>query len=100
MIIYVDIDNTICRTPEGMDYKSVQPYPERIARINKLYDEGHVIVYYTARGVLTGKNWKEITEEQFNRWGVKYHELRLDKPAFDLLIDDKTVHPDTFFMEE
>lgn len=28
MIIYVDIDNTICQT-EGMDYSSAKPMPEK-----------------------------------------------------------------------
>jgi len=97
MIVYVDIDDTICATPAGGNYEQAKPYLDRVAKINKMYDEGHVIVYYTARGVLTGKDWRKITEDQFAKWGVKYHELRLDKPAYDILIDDRTMHPDYFF---
>jgi len=99
MIIYVDIDDTICTTPENGTYKDAEPIPKRIAKINELYDEGNVIVYYTARGMITGIDWRKITEEQLEKWGCKYHELRLDKPAFDLLIDDRSIHPDLFFKE-
>ena len=37
---------------------------ERIQKINKLYDEGHIIVYWTARGTMTGTNWYEITRRE------------------------------------
>ena len=40
----------------------------------------------------TGKNWFLLTQNQLNDWGVKYHELRMGKPAFDLLIDDKVLN--------
>ena len=52
MIYFVDIDDTICRkSSEGYtDYENSQPLPERISIINKLYDEGHTVVYWTAHG--------------------------------------------------
>ena len=49
----VDIDGTIC-TPgptEEMRYEQALPIQDRIDKINKLYDEGHTIVYLTARGM-------------------------------------------------
>ena len=27
--------------------------------------------------------------EQLNKWGAKFHELKMGKPAYDLFIDDK-----------
>ena len=54
--------------------------------------DGHVIVYWTARGSVTGIDWRDITESQLKDWGVKYHELRFGKPSFDLLIDDKALN--------
>ena len=42
MLIYVDIDNTICVT-EGTDYNDVKPMPERIEKINKLYPKIWII---------------------------------------------------------
>ena len=36
MIIYVDIDNTICSTPETGEYWKAKPLYERIAKLNDL----------------------------------------------------------------
>jgi hypothetical protein len=33
-----------------------------------------------------------MTKEQLKQWGVKYHELWLDKPLFDVLVDDKAIN--------
>ena len=91
MIIYVDIDNTICKTPETGEYELAKPLYNRIARINDLYNQGHTIVYWTARGTGSGTDWQEVTEDQFTFWGVKYHELKFGKPVYDLFIDDKSI---------
>jgi len=90
MIIFVDIDNTICYS-EPPNYIRSIPKQDAIDRINKLYEEGNTIVYWTARGASSKNDWSELTQWQLKEWGVKYHELRLDKPYFDLLIDDKAV---------
>ena len=97
MIIHVDIDETICTSPPDRNYANATPIQERIKHINDLYDEGHTIIYWTARGATTGIDWREVTEKQFEKWGVKYHELHLDKPAYDLFIDDKNINADTYF---
>ena len=62
-----------------------------IEKINKLYDEGNTIVYWTARGSRKQKDWTELTRKQLNEWGAKYHELRCDKPFYDLFIEDKSL---------
>ncbi len=97
MLIYVDIDETICESPEDRDYTKAQPIKERIEKINKLFDEGNTIVYWTARGTMTGIDWYQVTQKQFDIWGVKYHDLKMGKPAYDLFIDDKNITSDTFF---
>jgi hypothetical protein len=99
MIIYVDIDETIALRPSDdcIDYEKVMPIEENITKINKLYDDGHKIVYWTARGSGTGLDWREVTEKQFVKWGVRYHELILKKPLYHMFIDDKNVNSDTFF---
>jgi len=97
MLIYVDIDETICESPEDRDYTKAQPIKERIEKINKLFDEGNTIVYWTARGTMTGIDWYQVTRKQFEIWGVKYHDLKMGKPAYDLFIDDKNIKSDTFF---
>ena len=95
MTIYVDIDETICTlgkhsgTRYTRDYKLAVPRQEQIDKINKLYDEGHEIVYWTARGGTTGIDWKLFTKIQINNWGCKYTRIEEQKkPSYDLFIDD------------
>lgn len=97
MVIRVDIDETICISPPDRNYANATPIQKRIKHINDLYDEGHTIIYWTARGSKTSIDWREVTEKQFEKWGVKYHELHLDKPTYDLFIDDKNINSNTFF---
>jgi CMP-N,N'-diacetyllegionaminic acid synthase len=92
MIVYIDIDDTICHSPNKPDYKICIPIQENIIKANKLFDQGHTIVYWTARGTLSGQNWRDITEQQLLEWGVKYHELKFNKPYYDLFIDDKNLN--------
>ena len=97
--IYVDIDETICSTPENREYSKSVPIKERIEKINQLYNDGNTIIYWTARGTGSGKDWRKVTEKQFDDWGVKYHELKFKKPMYDLFIDDRNINSDTFFEE-
>ena len=90
-IIYVDIDETICETPLPRNYNNARPIKENIDKINKLYDNGDTIVYWTARGSRTQINWYDLTKKQLIKWGAKHHELVVTKPYYDLFIDDKTL---------
>ncbi len=92
MIIYIDIDETICYTPPSRDYSKSTPLVENIEKANKLYDEGNTIVYWTARGATSGIDWTEVTVNQLNSWGVKYHDVKLGKPHYDLFICDKAMN--------
>ena len=104
MLVYVDIDGTICSLPEAarasLDYEQAEPYPERIKKIDALFENGHTVVYWTARGTGSGKNWYRCTREQLERWGCKYHELRMGKPAYDLFIDDKAIGAVPYFRRD
>ena len=92
----VDIDGTICHT-ENRDYENSQPIQDRINKMNWLYDEGHEVHYWTARGTTSGKNWLELTTKQLNDWGVKYHSVNVGKPDYDMWIDDKARDAEVFF---
>ena len=75
----VDIDGTICddvpnEEPERM--KWVEPYPDALEIVNKWFDEGHIITFFTSRTDVH----KEITEEWLQKHGFKYHFLLLNKP--------------------
>ena len=99
MIYYIDIDDTICTLSEHMKYESAKPILLAIRKVNRLYDDGHRIVFWTARGTLSGIDWRELTESQLASWGVKYHELRFGKPDYDLFICDKAINSIEFFKE-
>ena len=92
MVIYIDIDETICHSPNKPDYTTSTPIKENIEKANKLYDAGNLIVYWTARGSATGVDWTDLTKAQLKEWGVKYHGLKFGKPAYDLFIDDKNLN--------
>ena len=105
----VDIDGTICDKPADMhhdgDYSISVPILDRIEKINKLYDEGHKIVYLTARGMgrhgdsrmLAHKEFYDLTYNQLVSWGCKFHELHMGKPSGDFYIDDKGINSNEFF---
>jgi hypothetical protein len=97
MIIYVDIDETICGYGDVREYSLAKPIKSRIEKINSLFDNGHTIVYWTARGSTTGIDWTELTTKQLDTWGAKYHNLKLKKPPYDLFICDKATSSNEFF---
>ena len=92
MVIYIDVDGTICETDieAGSNYRCAEPRYEQIAKINKLYDKGNTIIYWTARGTVTQIDWLTLTKEQLDGWGCRYHDVRVGKPQYDLWIDDKS----------
>ena len=100
MNIYVDIDETICNTPENRDYKKSTPIKENIKKINNMYEKGHTIVYWTARGSGSGKDHSKITHKQMKEWKAKFHELKLGKPMYDLFICDKAINTSTYFEKQ
>ncbi len=92
MTVYCfDIDGTICTNTEGT-YEEATPFLEVIERINGLYEKGHRILLYTARGSTTGIDWTELTRNQLEEWNMHYHELFIGKPTADIYIDDKAIN--------
>ena len=90
MKIYVDIDNTICKT-FGMDYENAKPIKKNIDKINNLYNQDNEIIYWTARGSVSKIDYYDITYNQLRDWGCMFHSLSVgEKPPYDLLICDKT----------
>jgi capsule biosynthesis phosphatase len=94
--IIFDIDNTITRTI-GTKYDLAKPIKSRIKMINKLYDQGNIIKIFTSRYMgkcngniqLIKKKFYNKTVNQLNNWGLKYHNLIMGKPIFDIFVDDK-----------
>lgn len=96
MEIFIDLDNTLCKTFEG-DYKNSKPIVERINKVNQLKKEGNKITIWTARGSKSKKNYSELTKNQLELWNVKYDNLLMSKPSYDLYIDDKSQNVDIFW---
>jgi hypothetical protein len=75
----IDIDGTICddvpnEEPERM--RHIAPYPDALEIINKWYDQGHIIYYFTSRT----EEHRSITEEWLRKHGFKYHGMLMGKP--------------------
>ena len=96
-----DIDGTICTMDysKSLSYDKARPLKKRIMQINELYTAGNIIKLFTARGTETGVDWGNITRDQLNTWGVKYHSLEFGKPSGDCYIDDKGVNDEAFFRD-
>tara|TARA_Y100000310_G_scaffold167445_1_gene167195 strand:- start:2289 stop:2582 length:294 start_codon:yes stop_codon:yes gene_type:complete len=97
MIIYIDIDETICEYNGERNYPDAIPINKNIEKVNKLYEQGNTIVYWTARGAVTKVDWTDLTKSQLKTWGAKFHQLRLDKPHYDMLICDKVTNTEDYF---
>ena len=92
--VLVDIDETICFYPSERKYNLAVPSYENIEKINRLYANGWNVVYWTARGSMSGVDFKDFTKKQLDQWGCKYHDLVTGtdanpKPFYDMVIDDK-----------
>ena len=104
MTYVFDIDGTICTLSEGK-YENAKPLQTRIDKVNKLYDEGHIIIFNTARGMGRSDNsqvyaqrmFYKFTKKQLERWGVKHHGLYMGKPSGDIYVDDKGEKDENFF---
>ena len=75
----IDIDGTICddipnEEPERMVDAKV--YPEALETLNRWYDQGHIITFFTSRI----EEHRGVTEKWLNDHGFKYHGLLMDKP--------------------
>lgn len=75
----IDIDGTICddipnEEPERMVDAAV--FPDALQTLNKWYDEGHIITFFTSRTELH----RAVTEKWLEKNGFKYHGLLMGKP--------------------
>ena len=95
-----DLDGTICHTKQkNQNYIDVLPIKGAVETIQQLKSNGHYIIIYTARNMLTYNNnigkiianqsgivikWLELHE-------IPYDELHFGKPLADFYIDDKGI---------
>jgi mannose-6-phosphate isomerase-like protein (cupin superfamily) len=93
---FIDLDNTLCRTVDGLYHQSI-PIEERIERVRMLKLQGHHITIWTARGAKSGIDYMDLTLKQLKEWNVPYDCLSMEKPDYDVYIDDKSFHVDSYW---
>lgn len=91
MQIIIDLDGTLCQEMRTFSRALAEPKQEAVDRVNRLYEEGHTIIIYSAR---TWMEW-EMTTAWLKDHGVKYHQLMMGKPVGDVWIDDRSLNPAT-----
>lgn len=75
----IDIDGTITEDvpneePERM--ATCKPFPDALSTLNKWYEEGHIICFFTSRT----EDHRKVTEEWLDKHNFKYHSLLMGKP--------------------
>ncbi|MBV9473702.1 MAG: N-acetylneuraminate synthase family protein, partial [Solirubrobacterales bacterium] len=93
-----DIDGVLCTNTWG-EYDRAEPLPDAIAQLNRLHEAGHRILLSTARGTVSGADWRELTERQLAEWGVSYDELWMGKPNADVYVDDRAINSGAWLRE-
>ena len=96
-IIMFDIEATIAIT-KNANYPASKPIKKRINQTNKLYDKGYYIKIFKSRYMgrnnenskLVKKKYYKRTYNQLISWNLKFHELIMGKPTYDIYIDDKS----------
>jgi hypothetical protein len=77
----IDLDGTVCDDiPNEEAYKmaTAKVYPGALETLNKWYDEGHIITFFTSRT----EEHREMTETWLKEHGFKYHGMVMNKPRF------------------
>jgi uncharacterized HAD superfamily protein len=75
----IDIDGTVCEDiPNEEPWRMVdaQIYLGALEILNKWYDEGHIITFFTSRT----EAHREVTTQWLDKHGFKYHGLLMGKP--------------------
>ncbi|MBI3511239.1 MAG: phosphoheptose isomerase [Bacteroidetes bacterium] len=75
----IDIDGTICDdipNEEPWRMHDAEVYPQALETVNKWYDEGHIITFFTSRT----EEHRDITEEWLLKNGFRWHGLLMGKP--------------------
>ena len=75
----IDIDGTVTEDvpneePERME--TCLPFPDALETLNKWYNEGHIITFFTSRT----EEHREVTEKWLDKHGFLYHGLLMNKP--------------------
>ena len=68
--------------------------------IGLIKNKKKVITFFSSRRKMSGIDWFKFTLDQLDGWGVKYHGVKLGKPAYDLFIDDRAINNEEWYKKE
>lgn len=85
MVIFIDIDGTICNELSPFDRPLAKPLPGALESINKYVRDGHTVIFWTGRG------WDQyrVTKKWLDDHGFQYSQLLMGKPIANIIIDDR-----------
>ena len=75
----IDIDGTICDdipNEQAERMVTANVYEDALETLNRWYDQGHIITFFTSRIEVHRK----VTEDWLEEKGFKYHGLLMNKP--------------------
>ena len=75
----IDIDGTITEDVPNEELERMvtcEPFPDAIETMNRWYEEGHIVTFFTSRT----EEHREVTEAWFEKHGIRYHGLLMGKP--------------------
>lgn len=75
----IDIDGTVCEdipNEEPWRMESAELFPDALEIVNKWFDEGHIITFFTSRT----EAHREVTTKWLDAVGFKYHSILMGKP--------------------
>jgi uncharacterized HAD superfamily protein len=75
----IDIDGTICDdipNEQAERMVTANVYKDALETLNRWYDQGHIITFFTSRLEMHRK----VTEDWLEEKGFKYHGLLMNKP--------------------
>lgn len=87
MRLIIDLDGTICSEEKQFSRALAKPLPGSASFIQKLKQQGHTVIIYSAR------TWAEyeMTVEWLNLNSIPFDQLILGKPIGDFWIDDRAI---------
>ena len=101
-IFIIDIDGTVCEAVSNEEGEAkmriAKPFDDSIKSVNRLFDEGHYVCFFTAR---TDEH-KQATEDWLRKNEVRFHRVVYNKPrklppySEYHFIDDAHVRATTF----
>lgn len=85
--IVIDLDGVILEERDERERAKEKPLAGAVEAINTLYQMGHKII------IFSGRTYRELelTLDQLEKYGIKYHHLVLGKPVADIFIDDRAI---------